>query len=79
MQAGQTTCDRHGTNSLSLAKQHLFENSSPPITPLDSSVTIQNWPGEPRECVEIVRGIQAEAERGVPLIKWWSCSIRLRV
>src|SRR6266542_3082975 len=55
-----------GTNSLSLAKQHLFENSSPPITPLDSSVTIQNWPGEPRECVEIVRGIQAEAERGVP-------------
>ena len=55
-----------GTNSLSYAKQHLFENSAPPITPLDASVTIQNWPGEPRECVEIVRSIQTEAARGVP-------------
>ena len=55
-----------GPDSLSFAKQHLFENSAPPISPLDSSVTIQNWPGEPRECVEIVRSIQAEAARGVP-------------
>jgi ATP-dependent helicase/nuclease subunit B len=55
-----------GENSLSFVKQHLFETSAPPITPLDSSVTIQNWPGEPRECVEIVRGLQVEAARGVP-------------
>lgn len=53
-------------NSLSLSKQHLFENSAPPITPLDESVRIQSWPGEPRECVEIVRSIQAEAAQSVP-------------
>jgi ATP-dependent helicase/nuclease subunit B len=55
----------NGASSLSHAKQHLFENSTPPVTPLDASVTIQNWPGEPRECVEIVRSIQAEAAQGV--------------
>jgi ATP-dependent helicase/nuclease subunit B len=52
-------------NSLSSVKQHLFENSAPAVTPLDSSVTLQNWPGEPRECVEIVRNIQVEAAQGV--------------
>jgi len=60
------TSTTRGTNSLTFAKQHLFENTAPPITPLDSSVTIQNWPGEPRECVEIVRRIQAEGTQGVP-------------
>jgi RecB family exonuclease len=60
------TCATNNTNSLSFAKQNLFENSAPQITQLDSSVTIQNWPGEPRECVEIIRSIQAEATRGVP-------------
>jgi ATP-dependent helicase/nuclease subunit B len=53
-------------NSLSFARQHLFENSVPPPTPLDTSVKLQNWPGEPRECVEIVRSIQVEAAQGVP-------------
>jgi CRISPR/Cas system-associated exonuclease Cas4 (RecB family) len=53
-------------NSLSFVKQHLFEESSPPLTPLDSSVRLENWPGEPRECVEIVRNIQVEAAQGVP-------------
>lgn len=53
-------------NSLSFAKQHLFENSSPPLTALDSSIKLHNWPGEPRECVEIVRSIQEEAADGVP-------------
>ena len=52
-------------NSLSYVKQHLFENSAPAVTPLDSSVKLQNWPGEPRECVEIVRNIQVEAAQGV--------------
>ena len=53
-------------NSLSSAKQHLFSESKPPLSALDESLKLSNWPGEPRECVEIVRSIQAEAERGVP-------------
>ena len=54
-------------SSLELIKEHLFENSAPSIKPLDSSVNLSNWPGEPRECVEIIRNIQAEAAAGVPL------------
>ena len=53
--------------SLELIKRHLFESSAPSRVPLDSSVKLSNWPGEPRECVEIVRNIQAEATAGVPL------------
>lgn len=53
-------------NSLALAKEHLFEDAAPPHTKLDSSIVLRNWPGEPRECVEIVRCIQAEAAQGVP-------------
>jgi ATP-dependent helicase/nuclease subunit B len=53
--------------SLDFVKEHLFENSAPPLTPLDSSVKLNNWPGEPRECVEIVRSIRDEAAHGVPL------------
>ena len=52
-------------NSLSSAKQHLFAQSMPPLAELDDSLKLSNWPGEPRECVEIVRSIQAEAARGV--------------
>lgn len=55
--------------SLDLVKEHLFESSSPPQTPLDSSVKLNNWPGEPRECVEIVRSIRDEAALGVVLDK----------
>jgi ATP-dependent helicase/nuclease subunit B len=58
--------DHNGFNSLSRAQQYLFEDSSPPPTPLDASLTLQNWPGEPRECVEIIRSIQSEAAQGVP-------------
>jgi len=54
-------------NSLSFAKQHLFEDSGPAVSQLDQSLRVNSWPGEPRECVEIVRGIQAEAAQGVPL------------
>ncbi len=54
------------SNSLFLAKEHLFEDSAPPRTALDSSILLRNWPGEPRECVEIVRSIQTEASQGVP-------------
>ena len=58
---------RRTPRSLELIKEHLFEESAPPVMPLDSSVHLSNWPGEPRECVEIVRNIQAEATAGVPL------------
>ncbi|HKD70075.1 MAG TPA: PD-(D/E)XK nuclease family protein [Candidatus Binataceae bacterium] len=53
--------------SLHLLQEHLFENSGPPRCKLDGSVEIFSAPGESRECVEIVRAIQAHAERGVPL------------
>jgi len=58
---------RRTPRSLELIKTHLFEESAPPIMPLDSSVHLSNWPGEPRECVEIVRNIQAEATAGASL------------
>ena len=64
--AEATRCRPNHANSLAFAKQHLFEDSLPIPTPLDSSVKLENWPGEPRECVEIVRSIQAEAAQGVP-------------
>lgn len=54
------------SSSLSSAKEHLFGESAPPRSPLDQSLKLSNWPGEPRECIEIVRSIQAEATRGVP-------------
>ncbi|HEV3110541.1 MAG TPA: PD-(D/E)XK nuclease family protein [Candidatus Binataceae bacterium] len=53
-------------SSLHLLQEHLFETSAPPRCALDDSVAIFSAPGESRECVEIVRAIQARAERGVP-------------
>jgi len=57
---------RRTPRSLSFAKQHLFQSTAPSRTPLDESLSLQSWPGEPRECIEIVRSIQEEAARGVP-------------
>src|SRR5262245_3425031 len=54
------------TSSLAVARQHLFQDSAPARSELDESVQLQSWPGEPRECVEIVRSIQREAARHVP-------------
>ena len=45
---------------------HLFASTAPAPAPLDESVTLRGWPGVARECVEIVRTIQAEAAVGVP-------------
>lgn len=56
---------RRTPGSLDFVKEHLFENSAPRHNPLDSSVKLNNWPGEPRECVEIVRSIRNESARGV--------------
>lgn len=61
------------STSISNAKQHLFQESSPPQSTLDESVNVASWPGEPRECVEIVRSIQAEAARGVPFDQMAVC------
>jgi RecB family exonuclease len=52
--------------ALARLQTHLFEASTPPPAELDASVTLQSWPGEARECVEIARRIQEEAARGVP-------------
>jgi len=52
-------------SSLFLLQEHLFESSAPPRSALDDTVTISSAPGESRECVEIVREIQAQAEQGV--------------
>jgi RecB family exonuclease len=55
-------CER---TSLANLQTHLFEASGPPARALDTSVVLRSWPGEARECVEIARGILAEAARGV--------------
>lgn len=58
--------DSAPASSLSFLKQHLFEVSAPVPRPMDSSVLLVSWPGEARECVEIARAVQAEAELGRP-------------
>ena len=52
-------------SSLATLKTHLFEDSKPQESPIDESVTLSSSPGEARECVEIVRRVQAEAARGI--------------
>jgi hypothetical protein len=47
-------------------KAHLFEPGEPPVAEPDDTVELTPWPGEARECVEIARGVQAAAARGVP-------------
>ena len=61
------SADSRATGSLTCVKEHLFQDTAPPRAKLDSSVKLSNWPGEPRECIEIVRSIQSEAAQGVPL------------
>lgn len=53
------------TGSLAALQEHLFEPTAPPESVLDEGVRLMAWPGEARECVEIARGIQEEAARGV--------------
>ncbi|TMB18503.1 MAG: PD-(D/E)XK nuclease family protein [Deltaproteobacteria bacterium] len=53
-------------SSLDALKAHLFELGEPPPAAVDGSVALSSWPGEARECVEIARGVQGEAARGVP-------------
>ncbi len=53
--------------SLHRLQDYLFADTAPPVpAPLDESVLVFSAPGEPHECVEIARRIQAEARRGVP-------------
>ena len=58
--------DVAATGSLAALQRHLFEPTAPPESALDEGVRLMAWPGEARECVEIARGIQEEAARGVP-------------
>jgi RecB family exonuclease len=55
-------------SSLDRLQWFLFqEESPPPSSPLaDEAVQVFSAPGESRECVEIARRIQSEAERGIP-------------
>lgn len=63
----QAVPGRRTPKSIDLIKEHLFEESAPVKVELDDSVKLSNWPGEPRECVEIIRNIQNEAAQGVHL------------
>jgi CRISPR/Cas system-associated exonuclease Cas4 (RecB family) len=54
------------TSSIASLKTHLFQDSAPPESEADESVTLSSSPGEARECVEIARRVQAEAARGIP-------------
>jgi len=53
-------------SSLTNLQRHLFEDSAPTTRALDATVSLDSWPGEARECVEIARRIQVEAAHGVP-------------
>ena len=52
-------------SSLASLRRHIFELSKPDVLALDPTITFASWPGEARECVEIVRTIQKEASQGV--------------
>jgi ATP-dependent helicase/nuclease subunit B len=63
--AAPLTAPRRRT-SLDALKTHLFELGEPLPAALDRTVALSSWPGEARECVEIARGVQAEAAGGIP-------------
>src|SRR5439155_22818499 len=63
----------HEQHSLANLRTHLFEVSAPAERDLDERVTLRSWPGEARECVEIARGIRAEAARGVAFDRMAIC------
>jgi RecB family exonuclease len=64
--ARETAAAPPPTSALARLRTHLFADTAPPPCALDDTVTLCSWPGEARECVEIVRGVQAAAARGVP-------------
>ncbi len=53
-------------SGLSRLQAGLFAERTAESSPGDDSVTVFSAPGENRECIEIVRRIHREAERGVP-------------
>lgn len=55
-----------GNDALHRLKRHLFTDDAPPMAAADATLAISSWPGESRECVEIVRAIQREAAAGRP-------------
>ena len=59
------TTSTGSASSLNHARQHLFQESAPPTSTLDQTVKVASWPGEPRECIEIVRSIQTETANGI--------------
>jgi RecB family exonuclease len=65
--AAQVVAPEPSSTALGALQTNLFGEKAPPAGSLDDgTVTLRSAPGEARECVEIARRIQAEAERGVP-------------
>jgi len=60
----EVATDSTPAGSLAALQSHLFEETGPKPAPLDDGVTLASWPGEARECVEIARGLLAEAAAG---------------
>ncbi len=60
------TLDDGSTSSLRRLQRHLFTQERLPEGKLGDDVESFSAPGESRECVEIVRRILREAERGIP-------------
>jgi RecB family exonuclease len=56
-------------SSLRRLQVHLFSDTTAPKGELGADVVLLSAPGESRECVEIARRLQTEAERGVPFEK----------
>ncbi|MBK8251972.1 MAG: PD-(D/E)XK nuclease family protein [Polyangiaceae bacterium] len=56
----------HRGSSLERLQSYLFEERELPRASLGSDVMVISAPGESRECVEVVRVLRDEAERGTP-------------
>jgi ATP-dependent helicase/nuclease subunit B len=54
------------SRALGALQAHLFVEPPPAAAVRDDTVSLRSWPGEARECVEIARGLQQAAARGVP-------------
>jgi RecB family exonuclease len=61
------TTGAHGEDSaLRRLQAHLFSGEAAPPGALGNAVVVLSAPGESRECVEVARLLQHEAEQGVP-------------
>lgn len=64
--APPTALETGDDTALRRLKRHIFTDDAPSAAAADATLAISSWPGESRECVEIVRAIQREAAAGRP-------------